>query len=119
MLAHVPAELAELRVLLDEPLHVADRIYRLRVVREGVRLVRLDVGLERGSEVAERRKVVCLEEGVGGGRESDFLRRLSINTDVTCVYMDGRHTFSSGRMSGTRLRSTRPFCTPRSSCTIA
>ena len=73
VLAHVPTELVDFGVFFDEALHVADRVDRLGVVRKGVRLVGLDVGLEGGAEVAERRGAVCFGEGVGGGGESHFL----------------------------------------------
>ena len=79
VLAHVPAELAELGVLLHEALHVRDGLNRGRVVRERVRLVRLHVRLERCAEVAERREVVRLEEWVRRCRECYFLYAVGLS----------------------------------------
>lgn len=75
MLAHVPAEPAELRVLLHKALHVADRVDGVRALGERARLVRLHVVLQRRAEVAERREVVREEERVRRRRQRDLLHR--------------------------------------------
>lgn len=82
VLAHVPAELPELGVLLHEPLHVRDGLDGRRRLRERLGLVVGDQLLHRGAEVAEVVVEVLREEGVGLGEEGNLLMAVPLSVDI-------------------------------------
>jgi hypothetical protein len=73
VLRDVAAELAELGVLLDEALHVGDRLDLAQRRSRGARLVLGDVGLDVCAEVAEIVVKVACEEGILFRREDNLL----------------------------------------------
>lgn len=73
VLRDVAPELSELRVLLDEPLHVGDGLDRSRIRGEGPRLEVFDVGRESRAEVTEVREEILSVERVRPGREDNVL----------------------------------------------
>lgn len=112
VLGHVAAELADLRVRLDEALHVGDGLDLAAAGRRRARLVVGHVRLDVRAEVAEVVVEMPCEEGVLLGREHDFLSR-QVDRALR------RRTLRSSVMSGAPDRSTRPFWIPMSSWTIA
>ena len=117
MFADIAAKLLELGIFFDKPLHIGDWVDSGRLMKSGSCLVRLNIFFQRSSEFAEGSKVVLIKKGIALTSEQYFLSRKAMN--LCFVVTKNRATLSSGRISGTIDRFTRPFCIPRSSWTIA
>lgn len=73
VLADISAQLPELRIFLYKSLHVRYRVDSRGRLSERAGLIGVDVIFQRGTKITECRQVMCLEERISGGRESNFL----------------------------------------------
>lgn len=119
MFADISAQLSELGVLFDKTLHIWNGRNWGRGVGDRTRLILLDIILQWSSKFSKSREVMCLEERVCACCQCDFLIIQRAHEPWSNEWSTIQPTDSSGRMSGTLLKSTLPFWIPRSSCTIA